>query len=236
MTTPQDPTSEWFEPVEGPDISHIEIEDDTPVDNIYSEKQQRLLVEVLYNAWKPRDADGLPRKFMVASNVGLFWSPHESPVVPDMLLSLDVEVHPDMAREKRHQTYFIWEFGKPPDIVVEVVSNKRGGELGKRKAGHAKARVAYYVVWDPERYLGERELMSYMLAGSKFIPMTNPEFTDLGLSLRPWHGTFEGYEARWLRWYEGDTLLPTGTERSEAAESEVQRLKALLAAHGLAGD
>ncbi|GAA6623183.1 hypothetical protein [Scytonema sp. NUACC26] len=31
-----------------PDISQLEIEDDKPVDNFQSEKQQRLLVEPLY--------------------------------------------------------------------------------------------------------------------------------------------------------------------------------------------
>ena len=32
------------------DISHLVIEDDTPVDNFQSEEQQRLLVEPLYSA------------------------------------------------------------------------------------------------------------------------------------------------------------------------------------------
>ena len=33
-----------------PDISNLVIEDDTPVDNLISEKQQRLLTEPLYSA------------------------------------------------------------------------------------------------------------------------------------------------------------------------------------------
>ena len=32
------------------DISHLVIEDDTPVDNLQSEKQQRLLVEPIYSS------------------------------------------------------------------------------------------------------------------------------------------------------------------------------------------
>jgi hypothetical protein len=35
------------------DISHLVIEDDTPVDNFQSAKQQRLLVEPLYASWSP---------------------------------------------------------------------------------------------------------------------------------------------------------------------------------------
>ena len=34
-----------------PNIDHIVTEDDTPVDNVFSEKQQRLLTEALYASW-----------------------------------------------------------------------------------------------------------------------------------------------------------------------------------------
>ena len=35
-----------------PDISHIETEDDTPVDNLFSEKEMRLLADILVNGWR----------------------------------------------------------------------------------------------------------------------------------------------------------------------------------------
>jgi hypothetical protein len=34
-----------------PDTSHLITEDDTPVDKLFSEKQQRLLTEPLYSSW-----------------------------------------------------------------------------------------------------------------------------------------------------------------------------------------
>ena len=46
------------------DISHLVIEDDTPVDNFQSEEQQRLLVEPLYSS------KVLPTPFLAAANVG----------------------------------------------------------------------------------------------------------------------------------------------------------------------
>ncbi|WP_199340942.1 hypothetical protein [Nostoc spongiaeforme] len=52
-----------------PDISHIVIQDDTPVDNFRSEKQQRLLTEVLYTCWNHPTGSG---RFIVAANVGVF--------------------------------------------------------------------------------------------------------------------------------------------------------------------
>ncbi|WP_407899527.1 hypothetical protein [Scytonema sp. NUACC26] len=49
-----------------PDINDLVIEDDTPVDNFQSEKQQRLLVEPLYSTRV------LPAPFIAAANVYLF--------------------------------------------------------------------------------------------------------------------------------------------------------------------
>jgi len=49
-----------------PDISHLVIEDDIPVNNFQSEKQQRCLVDPLYSS------NVLPKPFLVAANVGIF--------------------------------------------------------------------------------------------------------------------------------------------------------------------
>lgn len=66
-------------------------ENDTPVDNILSEKQQRLLTEPLYGAWSGPDqhAPG-HRGFLALANVGLFYALRQPPLVPDMMLALDV--------------------------------------------------------------------------------------------------------------------------------------------------
>ena len=62
--------------VETPDIRHIVTEDDRPVDNIFSEKQQRLLTESLYSSW---DGPGEGRPFLALANVGLFYAVHRPP-------------------------------------------------------------------------------------------------------------------------------------------------------------
>jgi hypothetical protein len=55
-------------------------EDDTPVDNILSEKQQRLLTESLYGTWPgPEECASGHRGFMAMANVGLFYALHEPP-------------------------------------------------------------------------------------------------------------------------------------------------------------
>src|SRR5438093_367603 len=79
-------------PEDIPNVEDLVTEDDTPVDNILSEKQQRLLVEPLYSTWT---GPGKGRPFLAAANVGLFFAVKHPPLVPDVLLSLDVAVAED---------------------------------------------------------------------------------------------------------------------------------------------
>jgi hypothetical protein len=85
-----------------PDISHLVTEDDDPVDNLISEKQQRLLVLCLYSSLS------LEVPFLATANVGLFYALKQPALVPDMMLSLDVEVADDWEK-KEHRSYFVWE-------------------------------------------------------------------------------------------------------------------------------
>lgn len=45
------PAAEVLAPEEWPEVDHLVTEDDTPVDNIFSERQQHLLVEPLHSSW-----------------------------------------------------------------------------------------------------------------------------------------------------------------------------------------
>jgi hypothetical protein len=109
-----------------PDISDLVTEVDEPVDNIFSEKQQRLLTRTLYTSW----GKGMEEmsSFVALANVGLFYMVDEPAVVPDVMVSLDVQLPEDLW-EKKNRSYFIWKYGKPPEVVIEVVSNCKGREL-----------------------------------------------------------------------------------------------------------
>ena len=85
------------------DYEHLITEDDEPVDNIFSEKQQRLLTESLYNSWS---GSGENRSFLALANVGLFYDPKKQPLVPDVLVSLDVKM-PDKVWSKSKITHLI---------------------------------------------------------------------------------------------------------------------------------
>jgi hypothetical protein len=217
---------DWFPDV---DISHIEIEDGEPVDNVYSEKQMRLLTEPLYASWAgpPTTPDQhAPRKFLALANVGVFPLLHGRPLVPDVMLALDVELHPEFYKHKQHNTWFNWEMGKPPDVVIEVVSNRKGGEVSRRRNAYEAMRSPYYVVWDAQRQLGGPELRAWRLEGGAYVDLVVVLFPDIGLALVPWEGSFEGTEARWLRWADAEgRLIPTGAEAARAAEERAEAEK-----------
>ncbi len=204
-------------PEEVPCVDHLVTEDDTPVDSLFAEKQQRLLTELLYSSW-PGPGEGRP--FLVAANVGIFYSPKKAPLVPDVFLSLDV-VAPDDLLAKNHRLYFMWEFEKPPDAAVEIVSDKRGDEEGFKFQTYAKIGVPYYVIWDPRNLLGKGPLRAFSLRGKTYVPLQEAWLQDVGLGLTIWRGTFEESEGVWLRWCdERGQVIPTGAER---ADEERQR-------------
>jgi Putative restriction endonuclease len=233
------------------DISHLVIEDDTPVDNFQSEEQQRLLVEPLYSS------KVLSSPFLVAANVGLFYKLKGDPIVPDVLLSLDVQRPADYS-ERRYRSYFVWEFGKVPEVCIEIVSNPEGNELilskraqqeGKtesKKAIYAHMRVLYYVVFDPLRQIqGKDEMNGALLRVWTISPVGYSELTpvegivsvgqsvwlegvSLGLTL--WEGEFEEEVTRlWLRWCDRDgQVIPTGAERAESEQQRAEQAEAQL--------
>jgi Uma2 family endonuclease len=212
--------------VETPDIMNLVTEDDKPVDNIPSEKQQRLLVEPLYSSWD------MERPFLAASNVGIFRAVHRPPIVPDMFLSLDAQVAEDWwAKENR--SYFIWEFGKSPELVLEIVSNRKGQETDEKFREYAGMGALYYVIYDPQHLLQPETLRVYQLQVGEYVQKENWLLEKVGLGLTLWEGVFEGKQAQWLRWcdLEGRIIL-TGVERAEAAEAELARLRARLAELG----
>jgi Uma2 family endonuclease len=201
-----------------PDVQGLITEDETPVDNLPSEKQQRLLTEPLYSSWP---GPGAGRPFLVAANVGLFAQVRNPAIVPDVFVSLDVEVAEDWWR-KEHRSYFVWEFGKPPELVLEIVSNQEGGEDEAKKRTYARMRISYYVIYDPLRQVMSDVLTVYRLSDVGYERQATPQFPALGLGLTLWEGTFEGKHDTWLRWTDAHgVLIPTGRERAEQAEQQL---------------
>ncbi|MDB9528684.1 Uma2 family endonuclease [Oscillatoria sp. CS-180] len=224
------------------DISHLVIEDDEPVDNFQSAQQQRLLVEPLYSS------EALPRPFLADANVGLFYKLQGDPIVPDTMVSLGVQRANDYA-QKRDRSYFVWEFGKVPDVCVEIVSNQEGSEIILDRASQRKGKtqskrdiyaqigVPYYAVFDPLEYIQDANRMEgsllrvWGISPSGYQELTGAErlrqpgqfvwLEGVGIGLTLWEGQFEEAITRlWLRWCDRNgDVILTGAE-GQAAERQ----------------
>jgi Uma2 family endonuclease len=209
-----------------PDVENLQTEDDTPVDNTFSEKQQRLLTESLYSSWTAH-------QFVAMANVGLFFSVHQPPLVPDVLLSLDVTT-PENLWIKSHRSYFIWEYGKPPEVVIEIVSNKKGGETDMKLRDYARLGIVYYVVFDALRQLSDEALHVYRLRDGRYVELNEYWLDSVGLGLRLWSGDYENMQDTWLRWCDQNAqLIPTGKELAEQERQRSERLREQLRALGV---
>lgn len=67
-----------------PSVDGLVTEEDSPLDILPSDKQQRLLIDPLYSTWS---GPGKGRAFLAAANVGLFYAVQKPPLIPDVLLT-----------------------------------------------------------------------------------------------------------------------------------------------------
>ncbi len=150
-------------------------------------------------------------------------------------------------RELR-QSYVLWDEGKSPLLVVELISEGTEAEdLGRnvRKLGSPPTKwevyeqilqVPYYITFDERN----SEFRKFRLQNSKYAESREAirfwvEELQLGLGI--WHGLYQGIEADWLRWYDSNGVwLLTQEERAEQAQQKVEMLKAQLRALGVEPD
>jgi Uma2 family endonuclease len=212
-----------------PNLDALVTEDGALVDNLFVEKQYRLLTDPLYSSWTPSGED---KRFIAAADVGVFYKVSEPGLAPDCFLSLGVAPGPDL-QAKENRSYCLWLYGKPPDVVIEIVSDKRGGEEDFKMDAYARLRIVFYVIFDPRNRLGGGVLRAYGLHRGKYVAIDPRWFGEIGLGLTLWEGVFEGSRESWLRWCDQNgRVIPTGAERAEEANQKLERLAAQLRALG----
>jgi hypothetical protein len=106
--------------------------------------------------------------------------------------------------------------------VIEVVSNREGGEDAKKLEIYARIGVRYYAIYDPDSFLSDEVLRVYRLEAMEYHKISEPYwFSGVGLGLRLWEGVYEDFDAQWLRWFDDSgTLVATGREGKEMAEAK----------------
>jgi Uma2 family endonuclease len=193
------------------DYDALVTEDHKPVENLFIEKLYRLLTRPLYASW-PGPGEG--RTFLVMADVGWFYQRKTPAVAPDCLLSLDVTCPKDLHVKQGH-SYYQWDMGKQPDVIIEAVSDRTGGEESFKKNLYARLGVPHYAVFDPRHLLSDDTLRCYELVVGHYQPGNAGPWADVGLGLCLWQGCFEGVEDTWLRWCDlNGTIVPTGEERA----------------------
>jgi Uma2 family endonuclease len=215
-----------LQPEDYPDVSHLITEDDTPVETIYVAKQYQLLTEPLECSWGRHP-------FVCFTNVGLFFANRNPPLVPDFLLSCNV-TYPAELRKKENRSYLLWVYAKPPDVVGEIVSDKRGGEDTLKLEEYARHGIRYYFIYDPDGHLEGGELRVYGLYHNGYQLISNNWMEHVGLGLCMWEGKYADAQGRWLRWGDRDgKLIPTGAERAEELAERLHRAEEALRRAGL---
>ena len=126
---------------------------------------------------------------------------------------------------------------------MEVVSNRKGGELSNKLLDYARAGIIYYVVFyyvvfDPFRELGDALLRVFTRRSGSFREISQRWLEEVELGLTLWKGPYEDWPPTlWLRWVDKNgNLTPTGAEavvmvsqrpdeasqRAEEAESQAR--------------
>ena len=210
-----------------PTQDELPCDDGVPMETSRHKHQMDLLIYSLRPWLKRHTEDGY-----VGGNMFLYFSlaqvRNQDFRGPDVFVVLGVPY-----RERK--SWVVWEEGKGPDIVIELLSDKTAtrdkGE--KKRIYQDQVKVAEYYWFDP---FDPDDWAGFDLRAGRYEPIVPDEqgrliSKQLGLALVRWYGVYEDAETTWLRWAMLDgELLPTPQEALELerqrADAEAQRAEA----------
>ncbi|MBK8753576.1 MAG: Uma2 family endonuclease [Candidatus Competibacteraceae bacterium] len=211
-----------------PTQDDLPCDDGIPMETMRHHLQMDLLIDVL-DLWLEARGDGF-----AGGNIFLYYSleqvRHNTFIGPDFFVALDV------SRGER-KSWVIWEQGKGPDVVVELLSASTAhhDKTHKKTLYARQMHVPEYYGYDP---FNPEDFAGFTLHGNDYYPLVaDPQgrlhSPALNLDLGRWTGTFRGVTTVWLRWFTPEgALLPTAAEvarqHTETAQqqTEVAQLRA----------
>ena len=152
----------------GPDELRLPFEDDEPVP--LNTRQFVAMVDCfngLREHWRGR------RDMFVGADQFIHWdrdydpceNPDNPPVSPDVYVAFGVA-------DRHRRSYVLWEEGKPPDFVLEVVSpSSRRRDEKEKPAIYAKIGVPEFFLYDPDGKL-EPALSGFELCCGEYVPLS----------------------------------------------------------------
>ncbi|MBV9389537.1 MAG: Uma2 family endonuclease [Chroococcidiopsidaceae cyanobacterium CP_BM_ER_R8_30] len=118
-----------------PSAEELPDSDDTPVDNELQIPVAALLRAILSWLWVER------QDWFFGVNMGVYYQPPNSCIVPDGFLSLGVVRRKS---ERGRPSYVLWEENNvQPLLVIEIVSQTPGQEYGDKQIKYAQIGVLY---------------------------------------------------------------------------------------------
>jgi len=201
-----------------PTQAELPYDDGIPMETARHKFQMDMLIDTLF-PWISQRPDGF-----VNGNMFVYYSleqvKNEDFRGPDFFVVLGVP-------KTERLSWVVWEEGKPPDLVIELLS-----ESTRNKDKHEKKliyqnllRVPEYFWFDP---FNSEDWAGFRLNCGVYQPITpdsQNQFVSqcLGLALVRWKGIYRNIDATWLRWstLEGE-LLPTSQEMVEMEKEQTQ--------------
>ncbi|BAQ64927.1 Uma2 family endonuclease [Geminocystis sp. NIES-3709] len=211
-------------------------DDDDKMETSRHKYQMDLLLETIY-PWLEKRQDGY-----AGGNMFVYFSVNQVKnhdyKGPDFFCALDVP-------QKERKSWVVWEEGKAPDVVIELLSESTANydKNEKKLIYQNRLRVLEYFWYDP---FNPDDWAGFSLEKGGYQPLKLDDRNryiseQLQLALVRWQGVYRGIDAVWLRWQTLDgKLLPTDKEvselekqRADEAQLEIARLKELLRNSGV---
>jgi len=200
-----------------PTQDELPFEDDQNPETERHRLQMELLIETLQPWLRQRQGGGY-----VGGNMFVYYSlsqvRHQDFRGPDVFVVLDVP-------PGERKSWVVWEEGKSPDVVIELLSPSTAEDDKTRKKGiyQSRLKVAEYYWYDP---FDPADFAGFELRTDGYHALTfdageSLPSRALGLRLTRWRGEYRGTEAVWLRWLaDNDEVLPSAEEEANAARQE----------------
>ena len=233
-------------------------EDGIPLETQWHRIQMNMLIDLVFFWWKDRD------NFFVGGNMFIYFN-YEQAKNRDYR-GPDVFVVDNVDGKKNRPYWAVWEEkDRYPDIIIELASPSTISiDLGFKKNIYEKIfKTKEYYCYNPDK---QELLGWKLVEGRYEALKPNEEgwlySEKLGVWLGKWEGKRQRVEAVWLRFFtKNKELVPTSEElaikradeesrradektrlaqeeakRAQKSEEEVEKLRSLLAKHGIEED
>ncbi|MBD2145108.1 Uma2 family endonuclease [Sphaerospermopsis sp. FACHB-1194] len=206
-----------------PTQAELPYDDGIPMETQRHKLQLDILIDTI-QPWLDQRTDGY-----VGGNMFVYYSlaqlKNQDFRGPDFFTVLGVP-------KKERLSWVVWEEGKSPDVVIELLSEStaKNDKNEKKLIYQNQMRVSEYFWFDP---FNPDDFAGFHINTGVYEPIAFNEknqlvSTVLGLSLVRWQGNYRGVNATWLRWANKiGELFPTSLELAEQekqrAEQEKQR-------------